>query len=85
MEKLNPKTPEQEQIEAFEVIKQSLQQKFHCSESEATAFLLSNKKTIGDIYDAETVEQYLNKPETEKEFNDFRINFSKSHETPEGQ
>ena len=88
MENLENKTPEeleQDKHEIFTELKDSLQSRFHCSGVEAANYLISRKKEIGDIYNKELVEEYLNRPETEKDFEDFRINFSKSHETPEGQ
>ena len=88
MEKFESKTPEEMERakhEIFTEIKNMVQERFKCFEPEATAFLYT-KEDMGDIYDKNVVEQYLNNPETEKEFNDFRINFfGKFHETPEGQ
>jgi hypothetical protein len=86
MENLENKTPEeleQDKHEIFTELRDSLKSRFHCSEVEATNYLISRKEEIGDIYNKELVEEYLNKPEAEKDFEDFRINFGKFHETPE--
>jgi len=66
--------------EAFTKSKEYLQNLYKCSEPEATAFLIQNKKEIGDLYNLDDVTAYCGQEDTAKKFEEFRKNFALYHE-----
>jgi hypothetical protein len=68
--------------EKYREVKKMVQNKFNCSEPQAHGFLSDLKEEGININDKNTVEKYLNKPDIQKIFDNFKSKWQSFHETP---